>query len=555
MNELKNIINLSKIFILENNNDNYIIDKKLNKKNPIIWLAIILFFGISYASYQVIHILIGMGKPEVFLNGYFLFLQILIFIQAIMLCTNVLFFSKDIENVLPLPFKPIEILLSKFNVLVFMAYTTELIFALIPFSIYGIYANMGVLFFIKLIVTLIIFPIFSIIIVCIVEMFLIRIIKMVKNKDLMQLIMSSILIFIFLIIVGIAMKYTFDSIDAIQKTEEAKETLNNINENILGFNKYFIILNPITNFLQDKNIIKIFLDFFEIIIINFIAFFIFIFLGEKIYFKQLLKNKFYKENKKNKKIKFKKKNKIIIAYLKKEIKLLKNPLLLLQSIYPVIMITITTAVLLIAIIPQAIELFQTEQFKEQFENLKFDFEAMCLILGLIQVITLFNYTSITCFSREGKNVFVIKYLPVSLYKQYVYKNIPQIFINIISAIIILGVLKYEIPAIEMKYILVMFILSILLIIINSFILSFIDLINPKINWDSEYEILKNSKNKLFQYVLIIFNIFFLYYMNDIFKEHNLDKSIIAFLIILIVILISMNLFIYKFKNKLFKKIN
>ena len=94
-----------------------------------------------------------------------------------------------------------------------------------------------------------------------------------------------------------------------------------------------------------------------------------------------------------------------------------------------------------------------------------------------------------------------------------------------------------------------------MIIINSFILTLIDLLMPKLEWDSEYEILKNSKNKLLQYVLIVFNVLFLNYIEKIFKKSNLDKSLYIFIGILICILIIFNILFSKFKNKLYKNIN
>ena len=78
---------------------------------------------------------------------------------------------------------------------------------------------------------------------------------------------------------------------------------------------------------------------------------------------------------------------------------------------------------------------------------------------------------------------------------------------------------------------------------------------PKLEWDAEYEILKNNKNKLLQYVLIVFNILFLIFINKFFGYNNLNISIYVFVNILITILIILNLIININKNKLFKKIN
>ena len=557
--KFKNIINLSTVYIKENNESLKIFNfktRKFNKKNIIFWTYVILLFGITYVSYEAVEYFKKIGKPEIFLNGYFLFLEIIIIFKTIMLSINVFYFSKDIENVLYLPLKPVEILISKFNILLYMNYEIELMFGLIPFLIYGIYNSLQLIYFINLILILIIFPIFATLIVSIIMIFLMKSIKLFRNKDFMQIIISFILITVFMLFFNNLMRYMFNNIDNIQNNQQ--ETLNLINDKIIKMNKCFLTIYPSTKILLVNNL-KAIIYYFELIIINLFGFGVFYFFGNKLYLEQLLKANFYFKPKKNKKIKIykkAKKNLIGISYLKKEIKLLtRNPLFFIQSIYPVILIIIVASILIIALVPQYRNLMQMEQYKEQFKDVKFDIEAVCIIIGLVQITTLFNYCSITAFSREGKSAYCIKILPVSLQKQFVLKNIPQIFFNTICSIIILIIINLKIPEISCKYFYIMFIISFLMIIINSFILTLIDLLMPKLEWDSEYEILKNSKNKLLQYVLIVFNILFLNYIEKIFKNYNLDKSLYILIGILFLILIIFNILFSKFKNKLYKNIN
>ena len=349
MNKLKNIINLSKIFIIQNNNFNLINKEKnkINIRSPLLWAIIILFIGLSYISYEVINYLIKIGKPEIFLNGYFLFNAILIIMQTIILATNIFYYSKNMENILYMPFKPREILLAKFNTLVSIIYGTELIFALLPFIIYGIYTNMGILYFINLIISLIIFPIFILLIISSFMMILMKIIKLFKNKDLMQLIISFIAILILFIFINFGIKYIINDIGNTDTIEQTRNMLNLINEKIININNYFIVINPITNLLIEKNIFKIIFYLIKLILINLIGLIIFIFFGNKIYLKQLLKNNYYEKNNKNKKINLKnklKKNNKNIAYIKKEIKnIFKNPAFFLQQIYPIILTTILSS--------------------------------------------------------------------------------------------------------------------------------------------------------------------------------------------------------------------
>ena len=558
--KLKNIFNLSRLYIRENDTNIKLINmetKKINKKSVLFWVYVILFFGIFYISSEVISYMVKIGKPEIFINGFLLFLEILIIIRTVMVSMNVFYFSKDIENVLHLPIKPIEILISKLSTVIFMNYELEIIFGIIPFLIYGIYTYARLSYFINFIILLIIFPIFVTLIVSIIMIILMKTIKLFRNKDIMQIAISFILVFGIMFSAGKAIEYVFNNAEFIEENQQL--ILNNINEKIIKINNYFLNINPSANILLKKGILNKLINYLKLVIINILAFILFIFLGNKLYLKQLLKANFYTKKKKNKEIKLNKKikkNIIAISYIKKEIKqIFKNPLFFIQSVYPVIMMTIMICVLISALVPAYNEILHREEYKEMLESLKFDIEAVCIILGVIQITDLFNYTSITSFSREGKNAYIMKVLPISLYKQFIYKNIPQIILNTISSIIILIVMNFQIPAIGIRYILIIFVLSFLITIINSNILCLIDLLMPRLGWDAEYEILKNNKNKLLQYVLIIFNTLFLVFINKLFEKHNFDISLEVFAGLLIFVLIIFNVIISKYKNKLFKKIN
>ena len=553
--KIKNIFNLSKIFIKENENKIRLINnRKIDKTSGMFWIYIILLFGIIYISSEVVSYIINLGKPEIFLSGFLLFLNILILIRTTIVSINVLYFSKDIENILHLPIKPLEILIAKFMTILLMTYELETIFGLIPLLLYGIYAHMTLMFFVNLFILLIIFPIFATIIISIITMFLMKTIKLFRNKDIMQSIITFALVFVIMIFINFIFNNIFNNIEDIKTNKiQALEELNN---KITDINKYFITIEPSREILQNTNLIKILFNYFKIIIISLISFLLFIFIGNKLYLKQLLKANFYYKKKKNKKIKLNnKKNSIREAYIKKEIKMLyKNPIFFIQSIYPVIILTIIICVLLIFFVPQIRIVLQGEEYKDIIKDLKFDIEAVCIIIGAIQVVCLFNYTSITAISREGKNAYIMKYLPISLYKQIIYKSVPQILLNTICSIGILVTISVLIPEIALKYIFMMGIISILLIVINSLILVLIDLVMPKLEWDAEYEILKSSNNKLLQYALIVFNILFLIFINKLFNNHNLDKSLYAFMGGVTGILIIINYIIWKFRSKLFKKI-
>lgn len=556
-----NIKNLTNIFIKDNNYYLKLFDyknKKINKKSLMFWILVILIFAITYLSYEVMKFLVKINRPEIFINTYFLFSGILIIFQTIMVCTNIFYFSKDIENIIHLPLKPVEILISKFNTIIFMLYSTEIIFILIPLVVYGIFINAGLLFLIKLILSLAIFPVLFASVISIVMMFLMQLLKNFRNKDMIQTVISLVLVVLIIFAAYIIINNIFNN----QVNEDnMSRVVDEMNLKIKRINNYFIIINPIIKFTEDRNLLIGILNLMKAILIDILSFIIFVLLGNKIYLKQLLKYSFYTKNKKEISLNLKaklKKNKINKTFMKKEFNLLfKNPIFFIQCVYPVIMFMVTLVILIVTLIPKIYSLLQTEEYSNIFDGMSFDIDAACIIIGITQIVGLLNYSSVTAFSREGKDAYIMKYLPVSLYKQFVFKNTPQVFFNSMISFILLGIIFMMIPEIPKIYFIPVLIISILFNLINSYILSIIDLLMPKLKWDSEYEILKNNKNKLLQYVLMVFNIIFIIYLKKLFMEVNFElKNIFLIIIIFLFILFFIfNFYIKKNINKLFKNIN
>ena len=554
---LKNIFNLSKLYIIENSNilkmyDNFVNnDKKSIKK----WKYIIMFLAIQFISIKAIRYTNATGNTELFLNGFLFLLEVIIIVKSLITCANVFLFSKDIENILHLPIKPVEIVISKFNAVLFMNYELEALIALLPIYLYqiDIYANPPNIF--NSILALLIFPIFSSILISILTIIFSNLyIKIFKNK----IIMKKIIKLFFILIVFICMGKIFRYIIYNQNNTNInfQTQVNIINNKIIKINNYFITVNPISQILKVKNFLTKTLNYIMVFLTNTIMFITLVFLGKKLYLKSIFKSNNY--NKKVKKITLKKickKNNKSISLVKKDfLTLSRNPLYFIYSIYPVILITVIISVLLMLFIPVCKEILKNDEYKDVLNNIKFNLENAFLCIGVIQFPGLFNYISITAFSREGRNAYIIKTIPIDLYKQFIYKSIPQVLINSISSMIVLLVVYYQIPQIGLKNIAIVFLLSLIITIINSFILCLIDLKNPRLIWNEEYEILKNNKNKLLQYILAIVNIVFLINMHNVLRKYSFNSSICSLFIILLIIFIVLNIYIIRKKNKLFNKI-
>lgn len=561
---IKIIKDLTKIFLKSAYQDVNIINKetkKINKRSVFVWLILIVSLALFYISNEIIKALVSSGYPEVFLSIYFLILAIFIMFQTILVCTNIFYFSKDIELILPFPIKPVNLLIAKFNTLICTLYVSEAIFGIIPMCIYGILTHSTLLFYIYVVLIFIFFPIFLALVLSIIMMFIMKISKFIKNKETFQTIITLLLVTSIFIVEYNVINNIFiqnKEIEIVENNFQIADKLIEFNNKIETSNKLFLVINPAVKVLKNSNLQNIF-EIIKIILIDFITFIIFIFIGKKTYLKDILKNTSYLIKTSNKGInlyKKCKKNIIFKAYIKKEFKnLFRNSMVFMQCVYPMIISLITVIIISIILLPKLNEVLNNPDIKQLIGNLEFDLSIVYIILSGIQVLFMISPASLTSISRDGKNASFMKYIPISYFRQILYKGLPQIFINSISVIIIIGILYYAFPSIGIVNVLLVFISSMILNALNSYSMIIVDLLNPKLEWDSEYEILKQNNNRYFQYAFTVIVILILVYLNKVLEGINLNLAIIITSIVFLFILIIELILIKIRENKLMKKIN
>ena len=564
---IRKIMELSKFFIKDYFQNLYIFNKntkKINKKSGIIWLLIIAVVIVAYVSLKVIEALYARGQAILFLKVYLPILATIFMFQAILVCSNVFFFSKDLKYILPMPIKPIELLIAKFNTVISIAYSMEGLFLVIPLLIYGIITLKSIIYYFFMLLVLIMFPIFLITIVSIFMLFIMQFTKFIKNKDIFQILIVAVLT----IILTTTEIYLFNSvfndniiemqINENNEIENAELNIEILNNKLDKLNNYFLIINPCINLLNNFEIKIILIELIKLIIINIILFLIFIFLGKILYLKNLLKNIAYINKKKNTKkiIKNKyKKNKIKISYIKNEFrKIIKNPTFFIQGIFQYIFIVVILLLIINFFFPSILKSFQEDDMINQLGINNFILQCICMILGILQVVFTLGNLSITAISRDGKDATITKYIPVSLYKQFVWKNIPQILINSFTIIGMLIVIVINTNNIPFIYYLIGGILAMLLNLINCIIMSIIDLKRPNLDWINETSLLKDNRNKLYQYITTIVIVLLLIYFTKIFTDINIEFSLVIILVIFSVVIIGLIIYVKKNINKLFNRI-
>ena len=555
---MEKIISLSKVLIKDYYENMNLFNKKtktINKNSKLFVLIIILIFTEIFLSNKIIHFLLVRGIEPLFLNVFLPILAFIIMFQIVLVSANVFYYSKDIEFILPLPIKPTELLIAKFSTLMTIIYVFELIFGAVPILMYIMLAKISLVFYLLAIIALILFPIFFALIISMVMMLIMKLTKFIKNKDVFQFLVTVILMIIIWVVEIIALNsFVPEEINS----EFTDEVSTNISSKFEKANTFFVVINPTISILNDNLSINTVLNIIKIIILNVVTFAVFIFIGKMTYLKSLLRNNMAIGNKNgivdiNK---IARKNSISRTYIEKEFKMLfRSPAFFIQCILPVVILLVTVFICFLLMLPNIEAMLENEEIKTIVGELKFDSEAVCIILGILQVAYTMSNISLTAISRDGKNAEFMKYIPVELYKQFVYKNIPQIVVNIIVSIVILGAIFVIFPSIGVVNIGLIFIISFLINIINSYLMLLVDLRRPRLNWNSEYTVVKKSDNKIFQYVLMIIMILLFLYLAKVLKDTNIEICLISQILVFSVLFVAIDRLVKKFQNRLFNKIN
>lgn len=524
-----------------------------NNKNKNIVGKVILYIllgaylmGIfAFLSYGLISTLKQANQESMFIGIFLLGLALLTIIQSIISATNVFYFSKDIEYILPLPLKPKEILISKLNVILITEYIMEIIFAVTPITIYGIITLQGPMFYIISLLVLIVFPIIPILIATFIIMIIMSFSKRFKNKDRFRLIAPLIGI-ILAVIMSFSLSGTtnYSEEDLLNSLKQANSMVEMVSDNLP-------IIKPAINAIVNSS----FVEFLKLLGITLILYIVFILIGNKIYFRGVIGN-LSSGTKKGKEVKLKKikTNSIGKSYIIKEFKvLLKNPIFFIQCVLPSVLMPI----IFLGIFIVTLNTNNSQEALNEFKSvLGIYIETpigLAIIISVTEFLTSMLYIAPTVISRDGQNAIFMKYIPISYYKQLIYKGIPNIFFGTITSTIVIAFI-YILAKPSLLFLLTVFIINLILLILQTLLMELVDLRKPKLEWTTEYAVVKQNLNLLWPVVLNLLEIGIIFIISILLNFTNYLLTAIILIVIHIIITYFVNKYMYKNQNELFNKI-
>ena len=552
---MEKVIKLTKIF-LKNSFSN--MDARMgistkSKSKILIYGILFLYFAglIIFLGYNLLDGLIAIHQETIFVGMILFMIFGLGIIQAIFSSINILYFTKDSEYLLPLPLKPYQIILARTNVMLIAEYVIIFLIGFIPLVMYGILTGAGIVYYLTMILSVILVPILPVLLISMLIMFIMSFARLTKNRNRFQL-FATLLVLAIIIALSIStsgMKQDLTNEEMAQMVVQA----NGMIELVKG---YVPTVDYLMEALTTNSLFTAIVEVLKTLGITIIGFIVYMLIAQKIYFKGLVGNLFGGgASSSNKEINQKeyRNSKLYKSYVGKEFKnMARNPVFLMQCLIPAILIPIIMVVVVYTgLNSDGMGLEQITQMVQQMPTNTF-FIA-CIILGVIQFFTMFIYISITAISRDGENAVFMKYIPVSLYKQYMYKIIPNIIMNIVTIIITLGMAEYllRLPAITL---IALFIVATIMGILQSIAMIIVDLKRPKLNWDSEYAVAKQNLNLVFPVLLAMVNIVILVGFVYLLKDINVYVGVGILGILYIVATVITNKYLYNKQYELADKI-
>jgi len=506
--------------------------KKEKLKGILIGIAILyallsFVLGFGYLFFDLGRILNEMNQIHIILSFLTIYLLGMSLMIVLFRASGSLFYYKDYDILAPLPIPSKTILLAKTTVLLIFIYLSSFIFTL-PISVsYFYYTGFDLFKFIFFILGFLCLPLVPFVLMSLISLLIHLLTHKLKQNKIINIIL------LFVIFIGIfVITFSFNEVDQNPLTGQI-DLFKGISESYFPFSWF---INAVSNL----NVLEL-----TYLLISHIAIlFLFIHLTSHLIVKLNQKGLRSNLKKNGKDIKYQAKS-TYSALIKKEFKKFFNvPLYAVNSgLGPVLLLVLSIASLIFR--------SDIEEYLELIIGSGLNIELLLLIfIGFCIAMT---YTPAISLSLEGKNLWIIKSLPIKA------KDImlSKIFFNILLVLPI-AIVSILVLGLSLSLSLVSQVLLILLAISFSFLISFMDsIINlylPKFDFVNEVEVIKQSIGALLAvflaFGLMILNGLLYYLFKD---DFSINMMMVLMLGLNILLTIPAYLVINNNSEKVFSK--
>ena len=458
---------------------------------PVILAATFSGFAFSavFITFTMYDALAPAGIADIIIPLAFGATSVVIFLFGIFYVISVMYHANDIEMLMYMPIRPLHILSAKFLTLVIYEYIFEA-FILLPMLVaYAVKSGAEVPFIVYSILLFLMLPVIALVMAAVIVMVVMRFTSFGKNKQAFKF-AGGILAMALAIGLNIVIQTSATHLDqthfiAVMQNSSLASVLSNIFPGIVFASGTLINSGTIDGLL----------NLLLFILCSAGAFAVFLGFGQLLYLKGVAG--VAETSAKRQEISdLAKKTEAASAgrsYLLKEIRLLlRSPIafmncVLANFIWPVILVIVLTS--------GGERMAAVSGIITQVDSSV----IMAVIVGLSAFVSSANAITSTAISREGKSLYFMKYIPMSMKKQLMAKVRSGMVFSLISTVLLIIVTVFL--GVHIGVALAGLALSLPVIAATSVGGLMIDIANPKLNWMNEQQAIKQNLNVILHILL------------------------------------------------------
>lgn len=421
--------------------------------------------------------------------------QIILFLFGISHIFAKFYYADDLQILIPLPVKPSTILTARFITVLVNEYLTVLPILLPILIVYGIKAGLGALYWLYSILIILTIPIVPLGLSSIVVMIFMRYTNIKGKRDLIRVIGGVLMVALILAVQVITQK-TATSLPPGSEMEYIAQLISERNILIRQIGAAFPPSIWAATALADFNRISGLFSLLTFVGISLFIFFGMVYTSEKVFYKGLIGGQ--EVSSKRKKLSDKelsaqagKVRHPALAVLDRDLKILvRTPIFLMNSIGAVIIIPFALAIPILTTDPQMISTVTNLYSESNMLMINLILSAFIIFIGAN------NGIGATTFSREGRQFWISRIVPVHVEHQLMGKILTAILVQVLALIIVLGGASFIVP-LKLSTIVIVTILGLLGSIPVTEIAMMIDIARPLLDWDNPQKAMKQNMNVLF----------------------------------------------------------
>ena len=418
----------------------------------------------------------------------------IIFFFGLFYVLSFFYFTKDTDVLMGFPLSPETILSSRFTTVLVYEYLIEL-FTLAPFLVtYGYKSKAGIVFYLIVLVVFLVLPVIPLCLDAFIDMIIMRFTTFAKNKDRFRTVAGLLALFL-----GLGINFYMQSMGKNGNTENLQNTLlkgNNTAINVSSklFPTASIAANGLNNADKMSGIgyLLVFLG------ISVAAFIIFIILGKILYFKGAMgiseSTSSGKALSQGEIVKSSEGRSALISYTIKELKILfRTPTYFLNC---VIMNFLWPLIVLIPFLSDKNIMKSMDKISVIYKSPRISAIVFAAGVAVFMFIGVSNCITSTAISREGKDLYFMKFIPVSFKTQIMAKVLSALTLSYLGMLIVAVIAEvlFKVPIVLLLSIIIVGAIGIVFVSFTGII---IDIHLPKLNWDNEQKAVKQNMNTLF----------------------------------------------------------